>query len=589
MKSNIKHQLFSFVFFILIFSSIYPPGQYISESSISHKVFQENLCVIGGREDIDLVKKSSFFEDRLINEKSRIIISNIDDGFGLILKLYNEGDYNSQNIDLCVEATGGFFTMLPKKVYQIPFLSSGASTDVHIRMFGLGLGKFTSYPNITITVSGADIETTEKKIAIKLFGPFTKIVTVFPDSNVSFNGYTLFSPEYSRLTYLIDNNTSIAHNWNSNYVQGLGVYLLENGNLLRTNLLGITPPFIAGGVTGRIEIIDWNNTLLWGFNYVADYQYCLHHDVEMLPNGNILMIAWEYKTAAEAIAAGRNPETMNTGQLWLDSIIEVKPTGSSSGDIVWEWHVWDHLIQEYDPTKLNYGVVAAHPELIDINFLGLAEYDADWNHINSIDYNEKFDQILLSVRNFGEIWIIDHNTTTEEASGHIGGNAGKGGDLLYRWGNPQTYHAGNESDQKFFGQHDATWIDEGLPGEGNILVFNNGVGRLEGEYSSVDEFAPPIDEQGIYDYTPGYAFEPNQQLWMYTADTPDEFFSDYISGAQRLPNGNTLICDGAHGILFEVTMDKKIVWLYVNELPSATNNQMATALRYAPDYPGLKI
>jgi len=285
---------------------------------------------------------------------------------------------------------------------------------------------------------------------------------------------------------------------------------------------------------------------------------------------------------------GRNPGTMDSGQLWPDFIIEVKPTGPTSGDIVWEWHVWDHLIQDYDPSKPNYGVVAEHPELIDINFLGLAEHEADWNHINSIDYNEKYDQILLSVRNFCEVWVIDHSTTTQEASGHTGGNSGKGGDLLYRWGNPQTYKTGEASNQKFFGQHDAKWIDSGYPGAGDILVFNNGVGRPGGEYSSVDEFVPPVDDQGFYNYTPGVSFGPDEQLWIYTAE-PNEFFSDYISGAQRLPNGNTLICDGAHGSLFEVTFDKKIVWLYTNEFPIPTRNEVPSALRYAPNYPGLLL
>ncbi len=112
------------------------------------------------------------------------------------------------------------------------------------------------------------------------------------------------------------------------------------------------------------------------------------------------MIAWEYKTATESIAAGRNPDLLHDGELWPDHIIEVEPTGTSGGDIVWEWHVWDHLIQDYDSTKENYGVVADHPELIDINFGGR---QVDFNHINSIDYNDEFDQILLSVNFFKEI------------------------------------------------------------------------------------------------------------------------------------------------------------------------------------------
>lgn len=588
MKLKIKRRFTSIILLVSFFGSMFSTGMCIDKSNFEYQISTENVLHFNKK-----VCFSSKINTFLINttnyEKSTIIIKDIKDGVGLTVELYNGGIYDSQNIQLNVEVTGGLITILPRRIYQIPFLSSGASTDIHINMFGVGLGKFTSFPNITMNVSGPDIFTAQKKIAIKLLGPFTRIVTVFPDHNVSFNGYTLFSPEYSRLTYLIDNNGSIVHQWTSNYIQGLGVYLLENGNLLRTNLLGITPPFISGGLTGRVEILDWNNTPLWEFSYVADYQHCLHHDVDILPNGNILMIAWEYKTAAEAVAAGRNPDTMDSGQLWPDHIIEVQPTGQTSGTIVWEWHLWDHLIQDFDISKENYGVVADHPELVDINFLGLAGSGADWNHINSIDYNEEFDQILFSVRNFGEIWVIDHSTTSEEAAGHIGGNAGKGGDLLYRWGNPQTYRAGDASDQKFFGQHNAHWIDSDCPGAGNILVFNNGVTRPGGEYSSVDEFVPPVDENGTYTYVSHLPYGPDKQVWIYTADNPLEFISDYISGAQRLPNGNTLICDGAHGIFFEVTPEKKTVWLYVNVFPSPNQNGVATAQRYAPDYPGLKL
>jgi hypothetical protein len=298
------------------------------------------------------------------------------------------------------------------------------------------------------------------------------------------------------------------------------------------------------------------------------------------------MIAWEYKSKEEAIAAGRNPESIPMGELWPNHIIEVEPIGSSGGNIVWEWHSWDHLIQDYDPSKENYGVVGDHPELIDVNY-GSGLFP-DWHHVNSVDYNEDLDQIILSVHNFDEIWVIDHSTTTEEAAGHTGGKSGKGGDILYRWGNPETYRAGDKDDKKLFKQHDATWIKPGLPGEGNILVFNNGYGRPETDYSSVDEFIPPVDSSGNYLYQPGTAYGPEEPIWSYSAADPSEFFAINLAGAQRLPNGNTLICNGPHGIFFEVTKEKEKVWEYVNIYPGIIDNQVFKINRYPPDYPGLK-
>lgn len=249
----------------------------------------------------------------------------------------------------------------------------------------------------------------------------------------------------------------------------------------------------------------------------------------------------------------KNPNHVGNQGLLPDHVIEVQPAGPTSGEIVWEWHAWDHLIQDYDSSKENYGVVGDHPELVDINYVTSSQQDL--MHTNSIDYNEEFDQILLSVRYYSEIWVIDHSTTTEEAAGHTGGNSGKGGDLLYRWGNPQTYDRGTSSDRKFFEQHDTNWIDEGYPGEGNILIFNNGVGR---GYSTVDEIVLPVDENGEYYLAPGSAYGPTAQTWIYNP-TPS-FYASHLSGANRLTNGDTLICNGETGKIWEVTPEEATVW-----------------------------
>lgn len=415
----------------------------------------------------------------------------------------------------------------------------------------------------------------------------------------AFEGYTLFTPLTSNMTYLIDNNGDVVHSWESEHYPGNSVYLLENGNLLRTADPGANgnETFTSGGAGERVEEFDWESNLVWEFEHSSD-QYLIHHDIEMMPNGNILMIAWEYKTADEAITAGRNPDLLEDGELWPDKIIEVKPTGSEGGEIVWEWHAWDHLIQDFDPDKENYGDPSEHPELIDINFVGKNKGGrADWMHTNSIDYNEELDQIVISVHGFDEFWVIDHSTTTSEAAGHTGGNSGKGGDFLYRWGNPQTYRAGDADDQQLFGQHDAEWIEKGLPGEGNILVFNNGLNREgQGEgYSTVEEIKPPIDENGNYELVRGESFEPQKPDWVYRADPPEELYSPYISGSQRLPNGNTLIISGADGRFLEVTPEGEVVWNYTNPYGKAVESEdrnettVFKAERYSPDYPGLKL
>ena len=222
-------------------------------------------------------------------------------------------------------------------------------------------------------------------------------------------------------------------------------------------------------------------------------------------------------------------------------LAEIEPVGPTGGNVVWEWRAWDHLVQDADPTKDNYGVVADHPELIDINFGEVAS--GTWLHANAIDYNEELDQIVFCARNTSELYVIDHSTTTAEAAGHEGGRWGHGGDLLYRWGNPQVYGRGDETDQVIWGAHGVVWIDEGLPGAGNIMVFNNGDHpNPADDYSSVEEILPPQSEPGVYLIEPGQPFGPAVAEWRY-GDVAG-FFSRTLGGAYRMPNGNTLICEG---------------------------------------------
>lgn len=414
-------------------------------------------------------------------------------------------------------------------------------------------------------------------------------VGLFQNDSTAFNGYTLLFPTGAEETWLIDNCGHIVHQWSSAYRPGLSVYLLDNGDLLRT--ARITSDFNAGGTAGRLQRLDWESNVLWEWTYSGPKEHS-HHDVELLPNGNILMIAWEAVTSTAAINAGRDPSTL-TGSLWPDHIIEIEPVGTDDANIVWEWHVWDHLIQDFDATKPNFGVVADHPEKINLNYVTGAASGEDWQHMNSVDYNEDLDQIVLSLRHWNEIWIIDHSTTTAEAAGSTGGNSGKGGDLLYRWGNPSTYDRGTPFSQQLYGQHDANWITEG-DDEGKILIFNNGIGLPGDDFSSVVVIDPPLEPDGNYTINATDPFGPVVPEWVYQDLTdPTDFYSTNVSGAQRLPNGNTLICEGARGRIFEVDRDFKLHWEYISPVgfsgpvtqgSPASGNAVFRAYRYAPDY-----
>ncbi len=442
-----------------------------------------------------------------------------------------------------------------------------------------------------------------------------------------FQGYTLFAPLQSNTIYMVDMASQLAHQWETDYPGG-SLYMLESGNLLRASResdpVGV---FRGGGEGGILQEIEWDGTVVWEFKY-STKEYRHHHDIAPLPNGNVLLIAWEGKTAEEAVAAGINLDRLDGDEIWPDFVVEIEPLRPDGGKAVWEWHAWDHLVQEQDESKDNYGVVSAHPELIDINAaaahreraalatpeslerlkaLGYVGGDLDqdnrpnisrdWLHTNSIDYNPEKDQILLSARTFSEVWVIDHSTTTEEAAGHSGGLRGKGGDLLYRWGNVEAYGVGTLADRTLFVQHDAHWIPPGRAGAGNIMVFNNGTGRAEEPFSSIDEIEPPLDADGNYIMVPDVAAGPIAPIWSYTAADPTTMYSPLVSGSQRLPNGNTLICLGEGGRLREIGANGAIVWEFENPyIEEATEGErrrgpgpgsVFRALRIPADHPGL--
>jgi uncharacterized repeat protein (TIGR01451 family) len=400
-------------------------------------------------------------------------------------------------------------------------------------------------------------------------------------------GYTLFTPLSSTTTYLVDLDGKVVWTWSSDYLPSAWVYLLDNGHVLRGGSDPGTSIFRGGGQGGRFQEFDFDGNLVWDFRF--NEGRLPHHDVAILPNGNVLAIVWEAKTAQEARRVGRRSEFVPPNGIWPDMLIEFEPQRPNGARIVWEWHMWDHLVQNVDSTLENYDDPARRPERIDINAdtVGLSFPTRDVFHTNSVAYNPKLDQIMLSVPTFNEVWVIDHSTTTQDAAGSRGGRSGKGGDLLYRWGNPQAYGRGAPADRLLGFQHDASWIPQGLPGAGHAMVFSNRTPGEGGAYSKVYEFVPPVDVEGRYAISPTGPFGPAQPVWTYS--DPATLQAINVSGAQRLPNNNTLISSGPQGRLFEVTSGGDIVWEYWSPYGGIGPNAfiLFRGLKIPPDHPGL--
>lgn len=373
----------------------------------------------------------------------------------------------------------------------------------------------------------------------------TTVGLLYHDENVS-DGYVLITPSRNKEVFLINPCGEKVNQWTFTETPGATCYLLSNGNLLR-----------AG--KENLEIRDWDNNVIWSYPTTSN-GIDQHHDIEPLPNGNILCIARDTYSQTQMTVEGRNP--VNTdAEFRLEKIIELQPIGTNQANIVWEWKYKDHLIQDFDATKNNFGVVEDHPELLDVNFANGAT--SDFIHLNGIDYNANLDQIIISARHLNEIMIIDHSTTTAEAASHSGGNSNKGGDFLWRWGNPQVYRRGTEADRKLFLQHNASWVEENYLDVGKISVFSNGEADSSQTYSSVHLIEPEI-ANGDYTMT-NNRFSPADYDWSWNGSILGVNVSqDRQSGAHSLPNGNFIICEALLGRISEITKSGTLLWSYKN-------------------------
>ncbi len=395
-----------------------------------------------------------------------------------------------------------------------------------------------------------------------LFTIIILLVFISPLCAQQWGAYTLYSTQNSTSAYLVDTNGTTFHQWSfaSNAKTGYSSYLLPGGTIVRA-VARQGNSFNGGGITGQFQKVDYNNNVLWTYTY-STTSYCSHHDICPMPNGNVLLIAYESKTAAQVQQAGCSQNIT----MWPDHIVEVHQTGATTGEIVWEWHVWDHLCQNYNPAKDNYVTsIVEHPELLNINY----QTQKDWMHMNGIDYNPQLDQIVFSSHNLNEIYVIDHSTTTEEAAGHTGGNSGKGGDFLYRWGNPAAYQASGTN--VFHVVHDAHWIPEGCPNAGYLVAFNNN--GISYNQSCIDMINPPYDGYN-YSHTPGTAYLPST----YTARIPTNGHSNGQSNSQQLPNGNSLVCIAEAGFIYEISPTNQLLW------SKQLSGQAVQSFRYSECY-----
>jgi len=362
-------------------------------------------------------------------------------------------------------------------------------------------------------------------------------VEIYDEEKISMD-YVLAIENGSKNAYLLNKQGNKIKEWSFEDNLGNDLEILPDGRLLGMFKVD-NPIFSFGGYGGIVKILNNEGEVEWEFEYASE-NYIAHHDVEMLPNGNVIFLVWEKIDMETLEGLGIQSDV----EIYPESLIEVNPT---TNQIVWEWHSIDHMIQDVSPSASNYGNISQNPQLINFNYL--IEDNGDNWHANGIDVDTDKDVIYISVNYYNEVWVIDHSTTTLEAMSNNGGNYNKGGNLIYRFGNPATYN--NSSGEQLFNRnHFPNLIEGNKPGSGNILIYENGVDESQ---STIYELEIPES----FSLLPETNNEP-QIVWSFTNEN---LFFSRLSGAVRLDNGNTLICEGDYGF-WETTTENGIAWKY---------------------------
>ncbi|MBI5540414.1 MAG: aryl-sulfate sulfotransferase [Bacteroidia bacterium] len=367
--------------------------------------------------------------------------------------------------------------------------------------------------------------------------------------------YTLYATKNGTQAYLIDTaNTPVVYKtWTfpSTAKNAYSTYLIPGDTLVRTSTYKATGAPGSGGVTGKIQKVRWDGTVVWEMTYSSTTTQ-MHHDILPMPNGNVMFISYETKTATQATQAGSS----SASTFYSEKIVEVKPTGVGTNSanwgytVVWEWKLWDHLCQNYNSAKDNYVTsIVDNPQLLNINYTGSGSLP-DRYHMNGLDYNAQLNQIVCSMHFMNSVFIIDHSTTTAEAAGHTGGVSGKGGDFLYRWGNPASYGASGTT--IFNTIHDAHWVSSDNSLYPNYLCGYNNQGGTGGK-TAIDVWNPPYNGNN-YTLTAGQA-SPSTYAYQYNS----AFTATNEGNSQQLPNGNMLV-NNAFGNIYEVNSAGTTLW-----------------------------
>ncbi|MCX6245520.1 MAG: aryl-sulfate sulfotransferase [Bacteroidetes bacterium] len=445
-----------------------------------------------------------------------------------------------------------------------------------------------------------------------------KTETRYWDAARTFAGYTLFGTRGK--TYLIDFEGHVIHTWNI----GTNPRFTDNGTLL--DAVGGNP-----SNQNQWKELDWEGNTVWQYTE-SRTSYHGHHDFTKIYNPKLgdstfIYIANKDLTATQCLNAGCNPANNYDGAQ-MDAIVEV----NRQGTVIWEWCFFDHVVQDIDPTKSTYGVIANTPGRINLNLRG-NPVKSDWMHCNSLDYNQSLDLIVVNSVH-GEFYVIDHGNTfvANNPVSSIALAASSLGDFKYRFGDPAKYDQGDPpsvldnwekataGNKQLGGSHDIQWIKPGLPGEGHFMVFCNAQNLFElTPQSYIIEINPFLNSSGtntgnfVNPPDAGYnevnSPDPNlmkekkyiskQIVWRYSSKNNTSFYSTIGSSAQRLPNGNTFICSMNDGHFFEIApSDTMVVWEYFNPMTRLgiktvkvdnypTFNGVFRAYRYTSDCPAL--